>query len=83
MDLAYYVQKADSIFPIYGVTSLEEAKRFVDPEDHHRIVETAEPVYMNPLTGSVDFASGWDVEDIENSDLVMVEYDALEEAWTE
>ena len=30
-DLAYYVKKADSIYPIYGVTSLEEAKRFVDP----------------------------------------------------
>lgn len=81
--IAFYVQKADSIFPIYGVTSLEEAKKFVAPEDHHRIVETAEPVYMNAHTGSVDFASGWDVEDIENSDLVMVEYDSLEEAWVE
>jgi len=83
MDLAYYVQKADSIFPIYGVTSLEEAKQYVAEEDHGRIIETAEPVYMNPLTGSVDFASGWDVEDIEESDLVLVEYDSLEEAWKE
>lgn len=81
--MAYYVQKADSIFPIYGVTSLEDAKRSVDPEDHHRIVETAEAVYMNPHTGSVDFSSGWDVGDIESSDLVLVAYDSLEEAWTE
>lgn len=76
---AYYTQKANKIFPIYGVASMEEAREFVLPEDHHRIVETAEDVYMNPHTGSVDFESGWDSTD----ELIQVEYDAESEAWVE
>ena len=74
---------SDSITPIYGVNSLEEAKQFVLPEDHGRIVETAERVYMNPQTGSVDFASGWDEIDIINRLVIEVDYSAKEECWLE
>lgn len=76
---AYYVQAANEIFPIYGVNSLEEAKKYVDPKDHGRIVETAEDVYMNSATGSVDFESGWDDLD----EVVKVDYSAEEERWIE
>ncbi len=76
---AYYVQKADQIFPIYGVNSIEEAKEFVLPEDHSRIVETAEAVFMNIATGSVGFESEWDNLD----EVVEVRYDAEQEAWVE
>lgn len=76
---AYYVQKADQIFPIYGVNSIEEAKEFVLPEDHGRIVETAEAVFMNTATGSVGFESDWDSLD----EVVEVRYDAEQEAWVE
>jgi hypothetical protein len=76
---AYYLQQADKIFPIYGVNSLEEAKQYVDPSDHNRIVETKEDVYMNLATGSVDFASGWD--DLEA--VVKVEFDTDSESWIE
>lgn len=76
---AYYTQAADQIFPIFGVNSLEEAKRYVDPVDHHRIIETDEDVYMNPKTGSVDFESGW--EDL--SEVIKVYYSAEQEAWVE
>ena len=76
---AYYIQKAEEIFPIYGVNSLEEAKQFVLPEDHRYIIETDESVYMNTSTGSVDFASGWD----DLSEVVEVEYNSKEEQWVE
>lgn len=76
---AYYIQKAEEIFPIYGVSSLEEAREFVLAEDHGRIVETDEDVYMNPATGSVDFASGWDAL----TEVVKVTYDAASESWVE
>ena len=76
---AYYIQKADQIFPIYGVSSMEEAKQYVDHADHKYIVETDEDVYMNPETGSVDFESGWEIV----FDLVKVEYGADSEQWVE
>jgi hypothetical protein len=74
---AFYVQKANEIFPIYGAGCLDEAKAFVLPEDHSRIVETSEDVYMNPATGSVDFASGWN----DLSEVVKVTYNAKTESW--
>jgi hypothetical protein len=76
---AYYIQKAEQIFPIYGVSSMEEAKQFVGEVDHRYIVETDEEVYMNIPTGSVDFASGWDDLD----EVVQVKYDADLEQWVE
>ena len=76
---AYYIKKAEEIFPIFGVNSLDEASQFVLPEDHRYIVETDEKVYMNLPTGSVDFASGWD----DLSEVVDVEYSAQEEQWIE
>ena len=76
---AYYVQKADQILPIYGVNSIEEARDYVAQEDHARIVATAEDVYMNVATGSVDFESGWD----DLSEVVKVEYSAADEQWIE
>lgn len=82
MGLAYYVQEADKIFPIYGVTSIEEAKKFVPAEDHCRIVETAEDIYMNPCTESVDFESGWE-GDTELQHLIQVKYDSTTESWVE
>ena len=75
----YYLQKSQEIFPIYGVTSMEEAKQFVDEKDHGRIVETKENVYMNVATGSIDFASGWD----DLSKVVKVEYDVDSGSWIE
>lgn len=74
---AYYTQFADQIFPIYGVNSLEEAREYVAAEDHGRIVETDEEVYMNLETGSVDFESGWD--DLDS--VVQVRFDADSERW--
>lgn len=79
MTSAYYTQTANEILPIFGVSSMEEAKQFVAPEDHGRIIESEEDVYMNLATGSVDFASGWDNLD----DVVMVRYSAEEERWVE
>lgn len=76
---AYYIQKAEQIFPIYGVHSLEAAKRLVDEADHRYIVEADEEVYMNLQTGSVDFESGWDDLD----EVVRVRYDADLEQWVE
>lgn len=76
---AYYIQKAEQIFPIYGVNSLEEAKQFVDEADHRYIVEADEEIYMNIPTGSVDFESGWDDLD----EVVQVKYDADLEQWVE
>ncbi len=74
---AYYLQLAEQIFPIFGVSSVEEAKSFVDEKDHGRIVETSEDVYMNLSTGSVDFESGWDSLD----EVVKVTFDADSESW--
>lgn len=76
---AFYVQKAEEIFPIFGANSIEEAIDFVDPKDRSRIVETDEAVYMNVATGSVDFASGWDNID----EVVEVAYNSDTESWEE
>lgn len=76
---AYYIQKADEIFPIYGVNSIDEAKDFVLAEDQRYIVETDESVYMNTATGSVGFESDWD----DLSEVVKVDYDANSESWVE
>lgn len=76
---AYYIQKADQIFPIFGVNSIDEAKEFAAEEDHRYIVESPEDVYMNLATGSVDFESGWD----DLSEVVMVRFDAGSESWVE
>lgn len=76
---AYYLQKAEEIFPIFGVNSAEEAKLYVAEEDHGRIVGTDEDVYMNVETGSVDFESGWDNLD----EVVKVKYDTKIETWVE
>lgn len=76
---AFYIQDANEIFPIFGVTSLDEAKRCVDEKYHAKIVETNERVLMNPNTGSVDFESGW--EDTEG--LIEVRYSVDDEAWVE
>lgn len=82
---AYYVQKADQLSPIFGVSSFEEAKDFVDPSDHGRIIGSCEPVYMHINTGSVDFASGWaNLEaDIDAGHLVEVQYSVDSESWQE
>lgn len=80
---AYYVQKAEKIFPIFGVTSKEEAMDFCSANDRSRVVETNEDIYMNPATGSVDFASGWDEAAIERGDVVPVRYDCDLECWVE
>lgn len=74
--ISFYQQKAGELFPIYGVSSFDEAKDFADPST---IVSSNEDVYMNPYTGSVDFESGWD--DFEG--LIEVEYDPSREEWVE
>lgn len=74
---AYYIQKANSIYPIFGVNSFEEAKQYCDESDYRYIVETCEDVYMNPSTGSVGFLSDWD----ETDGLVRVEYNPVIEEW--
>lgn len=76
---AFYVKLADQIFPIFGATSIDDAKRWVPPAAHERIIETSEDVYINPLTGSIDFQSGWD--DLE--EVVKAEYSVEEERWIE
>jgi hypothetical protein len=76
---AYYYQTADSIYPIYGVTSMEEAKTHFNGLHDEIIVESSEKVYMNPLTGSVGFESDWD----DLFDLLEVTYNALIEYWVE
>lgn len=84
---AYYEQIAQNIFPILGVNSMEEAQQFASGKG--RIVETADAVWMNPNTGSVDFASNWladvgaDDESELSSDhgLIEVTFDAESESW--
>lgn len=83
MTNAFYVKYSNNIVPIYGVNSLEEAKQYVLPEDHNRIVETDENVYMNTKTGSVDFLSGWSDEDIDNGEVIEVMYDLEEDGWVQ
>ena len=75
--MAFYTQKADQIIPIFGVSSFEEARDFVDAADHRRIVLSSDAVYMNPVTGSVDFDLNWDSLD----GLFEVEYCAVTDAW--
>ena len=75
---AFYIQQAGDLFPIYGVSSLEEARRFADGA---RVIETGECIYMNQLTGSVDVLSGWDGVDTEF--LVEVTYCDIEERWVD
>ena len=79
---AFYTQKADQIFPLFGVSSMEEARDYVDKVDHSSIIENDEPVYMNPNTGSVDFASGWD-EAGGIVEVVEVEFCSENECWIE
>lgn len=79
MENAYYIQEANKLFPIFGVSSMQEAKNYVDEKDHNRIIESAERVLMNPTTGSVDFESGWG--DLDG--LAEVRYNAEEETWVE
>jgi len=76
---AFYTQKADQILPIFGVSSIDEARDYVAKVDHASIVATDEVVYMNPVTGSVDFANGWD----SLGGLLAVEYCSITEAWVE
>jgi len=77
--MAFYTQKADQILPIFGVSSIDEARHYVATVDHTSIVETDEAVYMNPVTGSVDFASGWDTL----GEVIEVRYCSITEAWVE
>lgn len=70
----YYAQKPGKLYPIYGVSSLSEAQRYAGD---YAIIESAEPVYMNIYTGSVDIASGWD----DLSQCMEVEYDSNLETW--
>jgi hypothetical protein len=72
---AFYLQSADQIFPVYGVSSIAEAKKYAGEFD--KVIETDEKVYMNMATGSVDFASGWD--DI--AKVVEVRYCSETEGW--
>ena len=71
---AFYIQFAEQIFPIYGVSSMKEAQQYALCGT---IIETEEKVYMNTATGSVDFASGWD----DLSAVVEVSFDSDSESW--
>jgi hypothetical protein len=76
---AFYTQQADQILPIFGVSSIDEARDYVGEADYVHIVETNEAVYMHVDTGSVDFESGWN--NLEG--LVEVDYCTVTEAWVE
>jgi len=78
---AYYTQDAEQIFPIYGVSSVEEAVAFASPGS--RVVETTDAVYMNAATGSVDFESNWEADGVDLDDLTLVTYSAEQEGWVE
>ena len=80
---AYYLQKADMIWPIYGVNSISAAREHVAEADWNRIVETTDAVHLNPATGSVDFESNWLAEGADLDGLVEVEFDAEAESWVE
>lgn len=73
---AYYTQAADKLFPIFGVSSMEEAREYVQTGE---IIETSDRVLMNPNTGSVDFEGGWE----ETDGLVEVRWDLETEGWVE
>jgi len=72
----YYTQQADQLFPLVGVSDMEEAQSFAPGQT---IIETEEDVYMNVETGSVDFSQGWD----KLSDVVKVIWDPESEFWIE
>lgn len=74
MTKAYYTQQAEQIFPIFGVSSMEEALEYSGGTP---VIETEETVYMNTATGSVGFESDWD----DLSRVVQVEYCAASEGW--
>ena len=76
---AYYYQIADSIYPIYGVNSMEEVNTLFNGVRAEMIVESSEKVYMNPVTGSVGFESDWD----DLSEVVEVTYNTSLECWVE
>ena len=76
MKNACYTQEADRIFPLYGVSDMEEAQSFAPGQT---IIETTEDVYMNAATGSVDFEGGWD----DLSEVVKVTFDPGAEYWIE
>jgi hypothetical protein len=77
--MAFYTQKADQILPIFGVSSMEEARDYVAEEDRLFVVATDEVVYMNPVTGTVDFDENRNGLD----GLIAVEYCSVTEAWVE
>ena len=74
----FYIQKAGDLFPVYGVSTLEEAQQFADGAT---VIETDECIYMNQHTGSVDVLSGWAGVDPEF--LVEVTYCDIEERWVD
>ena len=76
MNYAYYTQEADRIFPLCGVSDMDEAQSFAPGQT---IIYTAEDVYMNAATGSVDFEGGWD----DLSEVVKVIFDPESEYWIE
>ena len=76
MSYTYYTQEADRLFPLYGVSDMEEAQSFAPGQT---IIYTAEDVYMNVATGSVDFEGGWD----DLSEVVKVIFDPESEYWIE
>lgn len=71
---SYYIQQADQILPIFGLSSIDEAIRAAGGLP---VVETQEAVYMNLATGSVGFASDWD----DLSEVEEVKYCSSEERW--
>ena len=74
--MSYYTQEADQLFPLFGVSDIEEAQSFAPGQT---IIYTAEDVYMNAATGSVDFAGGWD----DLAQVVKVVFDPESETWIE
>ena len=77
--MAFYTQQADQILPILGVSSMDEARDFVAKEDCKFVVATDEVVYMNPVTGTVDFDENWNCLD----GLIAVEYCSVTDAWVD
>ena len=72
-----YYRGAYEIYPVGGVSSMEEAKRFLPPDCHHRLIETDEMVYMDVERDRVDFKSKW----LSLKGLVPAYYDMSEEKW--
>jgi hypothetical protein len=77
---AYYTQSAQQIFPIFGVSSIDEAEKFAGGKT---VIETSEDVYMNIHTGSVDFSSNWESEGVDLDELTKVKFDVKFESWVE